>query len=191
MGINKPTFRYQILVTIILMTSWVAKSNECLSPSCLHIDQAQSKVEVKQNEEEEMEEWDDEDPFIVTKEVICPVESEMPTPAPNDDLNRVYDEVEQPAFFPGGEQALYKWLNNYMSYPVKALEQGIQGTVWLQFIVEKDGSISNVKVSKGVDPLLDNEALRVMRRMPKWEPGKDNGQPVRSYISMPLGFWLK
>ena len=87
--------------------------------------------------------------------------------------------VEQKPSFPGGESAMYKWLQDNIIYPAAASEEGVQGKVTVQFIVEKDGSITHVQVVRGKHPALDAEAARVIRKMPRWTPGRNNGQPVR------------
>lgn len=99
--------------------------------------------------------------------------------------------VEQKPMFPGGDQAMYKWLGDNINYPAAAAEEGVQGKVTVQFIVEKDGSITNVKVVRGKHPALDAEAKRVVSKMPKWTPGRNNGQPVRVTFNLPVTFRLK
>ena len=98
--------------------------------------------------------------------------------------------VEIQAEFPGGEQALLKWVGENLVYPQEAAEEGREGKVIVQFIVEKDGSVSNVKVVRGKHPALDAEAVRVVRQMPKWSPGIQNGAPVKTTMTMPITFRL-
>ena len=98
--------------------------------------------------------------------------------------------VEQQAEFPGGVQALMKWLTENLRYPEEAQENEIEGRVVVKFIVEKDGSVSNVTVVRGVHKALDSEAFRVVRSMPAWEPGRNEGEPVRSYFNLPITFRL-
>ncbi len=92
--------------------------------------------------------------------------------------------------FPGGWSAFMQWLTKNLKYPVAAQKSKIQGTVVVSFIVNKDGSVANIKVSTSVDPLLDNEALRVMKMMPKWKPGIDKGKVCRTMIAIPVVFQL-
>jgi protein TonB len=99
--------------------------------------------------------------------------------------------VEQKPSFPGGDAAMYKWLGDNMNYPAAAAEEGVSGKVTVQFIVEKDGSITNVHVVRGKHPALDAEAKRVVSKMPKWTPGRNNGQPVRVTYNLPVNFQLK
>ncbi len=92
--------------------------------------------------------------------------------------------------FPGGWSAFMQWLTKNLKYPVTAKQQKIQGTVVVSFIVNKDGSVANVKVSTSVDPLLDNEALRVTKMMPKWKPGIDKNKVCRTMIAVPIVFQI-
>jgi protein TonB len=98
--------------------------------------------------------------------------------------------VEQNPEFPGGNAAMRKFLSDNMNYPPIAAENGIKGRVTLQFVVNKEGVISQVKVVKGVDPSLDKEAVRVVESMPKWVPGKQNGKPVNVWFTLPVTFQL-
>lgn len=105
--------------------------------------------------------------------------------------DKVYDVVEQMPTFPGGPAALLQYLNNNIRYPKVAQANGIQGRVTVQFVVEKDGSISGVKIMKSAEPSLDHEAERIVRSMPKWNPGKSNGSPVRVKYFVPVVFRLQ
>lgn len=104
---------------------------------------------------------------------------------------KIFDVVEQQPQFPGGQSALLSWLSQNIHYPPVAEENGIQGRVVVSFVVEPDGSISNVQVVRGVDPSLDKEAVRVTKQMPKWQPGKQNGQAVRVKYNLPVTFKLQ
>ena len=105
--------------------------------------------------------------------------------------DKVYDVVEQMPTFPSGPAALLQYLNNNIRYPKVAEANGIQGRVTVQFVVEKDGSISGVKTMKSAEPSLDHEAERIVRSMPKWNPGKSNGSPVRVKYFVPVVFRLQ
>ena len=107
---------------------------------------------------------------------------------PKEEENKVFDVVEQMPSFPGGNAALMNYLSSNIKYPVIAEENGIQGRVIVQFVVGKDGSISNVHVAKSVEPSLDKEAVRVAKSMPKWIPGKQNGQAVNVKYTLPVTF---
>lgn len=105
--------------------------------------------------------------------------------------NRVYDVVEQMPSFPGGNSGLMTYLNQHTHYPAEAQENGVQGRVVVSFVVEKNGQINDVTVMRHVDPSLDKEAIRVVRNMPRWTPGKQGGEPVRVRYHVPMSFRLK
>lgn len=105
--------------------------------------------------------------------------------------DHVFEYLEEMPEFPGGQTAMMKWLNANMKYPQIAQENGIQGRVMVSFIVEKDGSVSDVKVARGVDPNLDKAAIEVVKKMPKWKPGMQTGKPVRCRFSLPVTFKLQ
>jgi protein TonB len=113
---------------------------------------------------------------------------EPPKPA---EENKVHDFVEQMPSFPGGMGALMSWLSQNIKYPVIAAENGVEGRVIVQFVVEKDGSITDVKIAKSVDPSLDKEATRVVSSMPHWIAGRQNGNPVRVKYTVPVTFKLQ
>lgn len=98
--------------------------------------------------------------------------------------------VEQIPEFPGGIVQFMKWLTRNLRYPPQAQEQKIQGKVVVSFIVNKDGSISSPTVVKSVDPMLDNEAMRVVKMMPRWKPGLEKGKPCRTMFAIPINFVL-
>lgn len=104
---------------------------------------------------------------------------------------KVFDVVEQMPDFPGGMSALMQYLGKHIKYPVVAEENGIQGRVIVTFVVEKNGSITDVQVIKSVDPSLDKEAVRVVKSMPHWIPGKQNGSAVRVKYTLPVTFRLQ
>ena len=103
----------------------------------------------------------------------------------------IFEVVEDQASFPGGMDALRTFLVNNLHYSIEAQEKGIQGKVILNFVVEKDGSLSDIRVLRGIDPLLDEEAVRVVKRMPRWIPGKNKGEIVRARFTLPVAFQLK
>ena len=104
--------------------------------------------------------------------------------------NMVFDIVEVMPQYPGGQIAMLKYFMENIKYPEQAMKKGIQGRVAVSFIVEKDGSISDVKPVLSVHPLLNKEAVRVVKSMPKWSPGKQNGKPVRVRFNVPVMFKL-
>ena len=122
---------------------------------------------------------------LKAKEVIA-----QPEP-PKEEETKVFDVVEQMPSFPGGPSALMQYLSSNIKYPVVAEENGVQGRVVCTFVVERDGSITDVRVIKSVDPSLDKEAVRVVKSMPKWIPGKQNGSAVRVKYTVPVTFRLQ
>lgn len=115
--------------------------------------------------------------------------AEPEPPKHEEEQDKIFEVVEQQPQFPGG--SVNGWLADHIKYPVVAAENGISGRVVVQFVVERDGSVSQVRVVRGVDPSLDKEAQRVISSMPKWIPGKQNGQAVRSRFTVPVTFRLQ
>ncbi|NCC09493.1 MAG: energy transducer TonB [Bacteroidia bacterium] len=107
------------------------------------------------------------------------------------DEDVIHVAVEHMPEFSGGYAALLKYLNTHIRYPVASQERGAQGRVIVQFVVDKDGSISDLTVVRGVDPDLDKEAIRVVQSMPKWQPGIQNGKKVRVKYTLPVMFRLQ
>lgn len=122
---------------------------------------------------------------------VLKIKEAVAQPEPKPEVEKVFDVVEQMPSFPGGPSALMEWLSNNVKYPVVAQENGVQGRVVVSFVVERDGSITDVKVVRGVDPSLDREASRVVRDMPRWIPGKQNGSAVRVKYNVPVAFRLQ
>lgn len=104
---------------------------------------------------------------------------------------QVFFIVENMPEFPGGELALRKFIANAIKYPVIAQENGIQGKVYVNFVVDKDGSVTQARIARGVDPSLDKEALRVVNSLPKWKPGMQRGKPVKVSYTVPISFVLQ
>jgi tonB family C-terminal domain len=115
-------------------------------------------------------------------------ESQLVTQDGKEKNTNIDDELPS---FPGGDAKLREWIKKNMKYPSYAKNNGIEGQVLVVFIVEKDGSISNAEVSWGVDPSLDQEALRIVNKMPKWKPGTQNGVAMRVKYRLPITFMLK
>jgi protein TonB len=124
------------------------------------------------------------------EEIISPTRTY--TAGPDNDTDEVFRtvEVEVMPDFIDGDAARIKYLSENIEYPRDAKENGKQGTVYIDFVVEKDGSISNAAVFRSVDKSLDAEALRVIQNMPKWSPGMQNGEPVRTLFEIPLKFTI-
>lgn len=110
---------------------------------------------------------------------------------PQQDDSKVYEKADQMPIFPGGDEALMNFISSSVNYPKTAKDNGIQGKTFISFIVEKDGSVAKAVVEKGFDPECDGEALKCVKSMPKWQPGKNKGNPVRVKMVMPFTFKLQ
>lgn len=115
-------------------------------------------------------------------------EHKVITEAPKE---QIFEHVEQMPRFPGGDKELMKWLSENINYPTIAAEQGIQGKVTLRFVVRPDGSVDDVQVVRSLEPSCDKEAVRAVKKMPKWQPGRQNGNAVSVYYSLPVTFRLQ
>ena len=140
-------------------------------------------TEIKDELQIEDSEADAKTAITAVMQVSTAKEEEEETP--------VFFIVEEMPEFPGGQLALRTFIAQSVKYPVIAQENGIQGKVFVNFVVEKDGSIKNAKIFRGVDPSLDKEALRVVNSLPKWKPGKQGGKPVRVSYTVPINFVLQ
>ena len=116
---------------------------------------------------------------------------DKPVEKPKPEVEKVFEVVEQMPQFPGGEAALLKFLSSHINYPPMAAENNVQGKVTIQFVVEKDGMVGEVKIARSVDKDLDREAVRVVKTLPKFTPGRQNGQPVRVWYTLPVQFKLQ
>jgi protein TonB len=121
--------------------------------------------------------------------ISAPVTSSAPIEEEEDQV--IFQVVEKMPSFPGGDAALFKFLGENVKYPVIAQENGVQGRVICQFVVNRDGSIVDVEVVRSVDASLDKEAIRVIKSMPKWSPGQQRGKPVRVKYTLPVNFKLQ
>jgi protein TonB len=135
------------------------------------------------DDDEEVEDID----FSAMEEDI----DEVPDDEPEEIVEEpIADFAEVEPSFPGGESAMMEWIRDNIEYPQLSVEMGEQGIVYCQFVVNKDGSIEQVKVVRGVSDALDDEAKRVVRRMPKWTPGEQAGKKVRCRFTLPIHFRL-
>ncbi|MFT5750267.1 MAG: protein TonB [Ancylomarina sp.] len=107
------------------------------------------------------------------------------------DEEKIFVIVENAPEFPGGDIALFRWISDNIKYPVIAQENGIMGKVYLNFVVNKLGGIESVTVTRGVDPSLDKEAIRVVKKMPRWKPGLQRNKPVNVSFFLPINFQLQ
>lgn len=149
-------------------------------------------VELIDEEQVKDDYWDDEwddwgEEMVLPDSDMTPIKDELPAPS-NDDQS-IYDVVDPMPQFLDGDMVV--WLGNHIKYPSDLEETDVQGIVICQFVIEPDGSVSNVEVLRGVYPSLDKEAVRVIESMPKWAPGKKDGQPVRVKYTIPIKFQLQ
>lgn len=131
------------------------------------------EIDIEFDEDEAMEEFE----FVVEDEEI--------------EEQHIFLVVENMPEFPGGEAAMYKFIGKNIEYPRMAKESGISGRVFITFVVERDGSVSDVQILRGIGGGCDEEAVRVIRKMPRWSPGKQRGKPVRVQYRMPIKFTLQ
>ena len=102
----------------------------------------------------------------------------------------IFTKAEVDPSFPGGTAALYKFISANLKYPSDAQENGLSGKVYLRFVINQRGEVENVEVTRGIDPSLDREAIRVVQSLPKWNPGTQRGRPVKVWFAMPINFKL-
>ncbi|RLD38720.1 MAG: energy transducer TonB [Bacteroidetes bacterium] len=131
------------------------------------------EIDIEFDEDEEMAEFE----FVVEEEEI--------------EEEQIFLVVENMPEFPGGEAAMYKFIGKNIEYPRMAKESGISGRVYVTFVVERDGSVTDVKILRGIGGGCDEEAVRVIKKMPRWSPGKQRGKPVRVQYRMPIKFTLQ
>lgn len=159
------------------------------------LDDGRMKIEgTAEDMEEFTKRYSDVNSFIIetdSVENIFLVQKKEEVPRTLDKEENVFFIVEDMPEFPGGEMALRKYIANNIKYPQAAQDNGIQGKVYVTFVVSKDGSIANAKIARGVDPALDREALRVVNSLPKWEPGKQRGENVNVSYTVPINFALE
>ena len=133
-------------------------------------------------------------PLVLSAQVIGDVEPRdevvVPPPSMEQGGSQIFEIVEEMPAFPGGQEAMFKYLSGSMVYPPDMVDAGIQGKVFVEFIVRKDGSITDAKVLRGAAGPLDQEALRVVRSMPKWTPGRQQGVAVDCRYRLPIAFHL-
>ena len=141
-------------------------------------------VKVDHCDDAEMEDCDEEHEIVLERPIEKPVEK------PKEAKEEIFRSVEQMPQFPGGEAALMKHIKSQLNYPLEAAQNKIQGRVVIQFVVEKDGSIGEVKVVRSVDNDLDEEAVRLIKSLPKFIPGRHKGQPVAVWYTLPVSFKL-
>ncbi len=140
--------------------------------------------DVEIEDELEIEDTEADDETVIDVAPVIEEEEE-------EEEGQVFFIVEEMPEFPGGELALRKFIANAIKYPVIAQENGIQGKVYVNFVVDKNGRVTNAKIARGVDQSLDKEALRVVNNLPAWKPGKQRGKSVRVSYTVPINFVLQ
>lgn len=140
------------------------------------------------DEVKEVEKEDDQTKVSIAPPDVPPPPPSTAPPAPVQD--EIFDVVEDEPGFPGGEEKMQLFIKSNIKYPDMSIQMGDQGKVYVRFVVEKDGSISNVSIARSVTPELDKEAMRVVKMMPNWSPGKQRGRPVRTNVVIPIVFKL-
>jgi protein TonB len=152
-----------------------------------------TKEEVAEEEMPTVEELKQTEVSTVTQEGPTEVVFEEPVQqvVQQEDEDKIFTVVEQQAEFPGGMAELYKFLNKNIRYPASARRMGVDGKVFIQFVVDKEGRISDVTIIKSLSQDCDKEALRLIQLMPPWKPGKQNGRAVKSKFVLPLTFKLE
>jgi protein TonB len=146
-------------------------------------------IEVKKDEPEPVEV-----PFVIDQDRDPEKDEFIPVPEIEmvpEDSDQPFLVVEEPATPVGGIKAFYELVSKKIKYPVQANRMGIDGTVYVEFIIERDGSITSVKAIKGIGGGCDQEAERILQSVPKWNPGKQRGQPVRQKMVLPIKFQIR
>lgn len=142
-----------------------------------------------------------EDDVEIDDEIEIDVEDDMDTEVEDyvpvveeeeeeEEVMQIFSVVEEMPSFPGGDPGRIKYLSENIQYPQMAKESGIQGTVYITFVVERDGSVTDVRILRGIGGGCDEEAIRVVKNMPRWAPGKQRGKPVRVQYNLPIKFQL-
>jgi protein TonB len=151
--------------------------------------QITTEIEIVTDDKEVAQDFDfnaEADEKTVVEEYVAPsivVEEE-------EEEKQIFIIVEESAGYPGGEEGRQKFLQDNLRYPAIARESGIQGTIYITFVVERDGSLTDIKILRGIGGGCDEEAMRVVKLMPKWAPGKQRGKAVRTQFNMPIKFTL-
>jgi protein TonB len=152
-------------------------------PEVLEVDNDEEIEEAPQIFEQDFQEE-----MVIDEPVYTPAPEKPKEPEPEEpDFFVVVEDMPQ---YPGGEAAMYKWLGKNIKYPQVAKENGIEGKVYVQFIIDEKGKVRDAKVVRGIGGGCDEEALRVVKEMPEWKPGKQRGKPVRVQFTIPIHFQL-
>ncbi len=128
--------------------------------------------------------------FLALTGFFAAAQSEVKTVKPTTETEEVFVVVEDEPEFPGGMEALYRYLASNINYPDEAKAEKIQGRVFVSFVIEKDGSVSNIKLLRDIGGGCGEEAVRVVAAMPRWKPGRQHGRRVRTQYNLPINFNL-
>jgi protein TonB len=142
--------------------------------------------DVEIEDELEMEDFEADDETVIDIQPVIETAEEEEV-----EEEIFFNIIEDPAEFPGGTKGLYSYISKTVRYPVIAQENGIQGKVYVKFVVDEKGKANNAEVLRGVDPSLDNEALRVIKSLPNFKPGRQRGRPVKVYFNAVINFQLQ
>lgn len=194
------------LVFVVVVLNWEQAQGEIDTPmGNLELEEEEELIDITRQEQKspppppppQIEEVPDEEEIeeeVVDMDIEATEDTEIETiveEGPEEvDEDEVFVMVEDNPSFPGGQEAMFAFIGKNVQYPRMEQENNITGRVTVSFIVEKDGSISNVKVLKGVSPGLDKEAIRVIKSMPKWSPGQQQDRKVRVKVTIPIFFRL-
>jgi protein TonB len=128
---------------------------------------------------------------VIEDDIVIETNLEISREEENADADQIFVVVEKMPEFPGGEDSLYSYTAKNLTYPPEAREKGIQGTVYVSFVVEADGSVTDPRVLRGIGGGCDEMALELVKNMPRWVPGKQRGKPIRVQFTLPVKFRLK
>ena len=174
---QSPAVKLAKYLTVIPLVLLLITLNSCLSKEKQTDEKSNDQTEELQNSS--------------SKNDIKADVSEGYVPPVTDSQEEIFSVVEEQPLYSGGNAAMMKFLSDNIKYPAEAQEKGIHGRIITNFVVEKDGSLNEVKVVRGVDPLLDAEAVRVIQSMPNWKPGTQKGETVRVRYTLPVVFRLQ
>jgi len=186
---EKPILKEEVLQSVKVTELAIVKDEEVRKEDEIKTQDELKETETAFGQKDNKEGTEDRNVTKTLKDEVVvetkPVQTEKHEP------EKIFTSVEQMPQFPGGEAALMKFLSSHINYPPMAAENNVQGRVVVQFVVEKDGKVGEVKVARSVDKDLDREAVRVVKSLPKFTPGRQNGQPVRVWYTLPVTFKLQ
>ena len=186
---EKPILKEEVLQSVKVTELAIVKDEEVRKEDEIKTQDELKETETAFGQKDNKEGTEDRNVTKTLKDEVVvetkPVQQEKHEP------EKIFTSVEQMPQFPGGEAALMKFLSSHINYPPMAAENNVQGRVVVQFVVEKDGKVGEVKVARSVDKDLDREAVRVVKSLPKFTPGRQNGQAVSVWYTLPVTFKLQ